>query len=164
MPKLPVSANVGDAETRRAESFLPSTHDTEFKPMTMSLDSAMLWPPLHPPALERLFRNPPDPASLPPSQRHTSDRYPTLQDELDALDWEEEEFLHEVSNPRLGRRSDATRRWLTGSTRHALIECSPTASRNSKFRLLVARAARSTKYTRRRRRGEPPPSLALAGG
>lgn len=64
----------------------------------MSFHQSTAWPSLHPPLLTRLPRPPvhPNPANLPPSQRFKSNQYPTLQDEADQLDWEEDHWINSV--------------------------------------------------------------------
>lgn len=57
------------------------------------------WPALHPPELTRLANNPPSSdINTPASSRYRATQNGTLQDEIDKLDWEEEQWYQSVSN------------------------------------------------------------------
>ncbi|ORY40629.1 hypothetical protein BCR35DRAFT_311399 [Leucosporidium creatinivorum] len=68
----------------------------------MDFSQSTAWPALHPPLLTRLPRPPvhPNPASLPPSQRYKSNQFPTLQDEIDQLDWDEDQWINSLHDTR----------------------------------------------------------------
>lgn len=133
----------------------------------MDFSQSTAWPALHPPLLTRLPRPPvhPNPASLPPSQRYKSNQFPTLQDEADQLDWDEDQWINSVGAPlcflccpaSYSSSWNQARRGVRGLTPSSA--CSVTASRHSRIWLLVAHPTGPAEHARGGCRGAPSLSL-----
>lgn len=129
----------------------------------MDFSQSTAWPALHPPLLTRLPRAPvhPNPASLPPSQRYKSNQFPTLQDEADQLDWDEDQWINSVGSDvcslccSAAYNSSLNQIASRSASANRLLAFFSIVTRHERVRILVAYPTRTAEHARRRCRGVP---------